>query len=286
MAMRAGPKKHYPTALETYRDCPFKYRCGQDPEIKEKYRRPTPEQFVGTCVHDALEVFFDVRRTPMGQRTREHLANLLRRAWAGVDLTSRRRREREEERRRVFGDDRENEAAYGKHGLTLLDRYFNITDRTVVPYTAEQFHETALPSGIVVAGKIDRIDKMPDGSLKVVDYKTGKLPFRTDDESVAKEDLQLSTYAIVVTGKYRLPVSRCVLVFLAHDREVGFCPTPELLEEKARVIEETVRQIEADREFAPRENPLCPWCDYREICPIGKDIAPADRVRETPDVPF
>ena len=141
----------------------------------------------------------------------------------------------------------------------------------MVPFTSEQFHEATLASGITVAGKIDRIDRDEDGSLHIIDYKTGKPPPFRDDESVAKHDLQLSTYAVVIRKKYRVPVSRCSLLFLAHDEERGFTPTDDLLVGKVAEIEETVKAIEAETEFAPTENNLCPWCEYREICPVMKD---------------
>jgi len=280
-------KKYFPTQLTTYQQCPLKYKCSRDPEIRDKYRQPTPQLYMGSCVHDALEHFFDISKVPVGERTYERLEALLRRAWAGVDLSPWKRDQRKEERKRVFGDDRDLEASWGKKALNLLYRYYLIADRTVVPFTAEQFHEAKLESGIVIAGKIDRIDRQEDGSLKVIDYKTGKPPFKRDDESIAEEDLQLSMYAMVVMKKYGVPVTRCSLVFLAHDEEVGFSPSMEMLAAKAKVIEEVVTQIESDTEFAPRENNLCPWCEYREICPVGEKIAPAGKETvEDVDLPF
>ncbi|MHC4471670.1 MAG: RecB family exonuclease [Planctomycetota bacterium] len=279
--------KYFPSYLDSYLQCPFKYQCSRDKEIREKHRKPTPALFMGSAVHDALEAFFDISRVPVGERDYERLANLLRRAWAGADLSEWKRKRQQEERKRVFGDDRKLERSWGQKALNILYRYFLITDTTVVPFTAEQFHEARLAEGIVLAGKIDRIDRLEDGSLKVLDYKTGKLPFRKDDESIAEEDLQLSCYAIVVGKKYRVPVTRCSLVFLAHDEELGFAPTDELLVKKAARIEEICRQIEAETEFAPKENELCPWCEYREICPVGEKIAPAgEGVVKEPDVPF
>jgi hypothetical protein len=76
-------------------------------------------------------------------------------------------------------------------------------------------------------------------------------------------------------------------VFLAHDEELGFEPTEELLAAKATRIADVCRAVEAETEFAATENALCPWCEYREICPVGEKIAPAGEgaVKE-PDVPF
>jgi ATP-dependent helicase/nuclease subunit B len=43
------------------------------------------------------------------------------------------------------------------------------------PLAAEATGETAL-SGITVHGRVDRIDKLPDGALAMIDYKTGQPP--------------------------------------------------------------------------------------------------------------
>ena len=74
-------------------------------------------------------------------------------------------------------------------------------------------------------------------AAEVGSSQTGKPPFKKDDESVAEEDLQLSAYAIVVRKKYRVPISRCSLIFVAHDEEAGFTPTDEFLAGKAARIE-------------------------------------------------
>ena len=63
----------------------------------------------------------------------------------------------------------------------------------------------------------------------------------------------------------------------------------ERLGEKAKLIAETVEQIQSDTEFSPKENHFCPWCEYREICPVGEKIEPAEKKTENVedvDLPF
>ena len=52
-------------------------------------------------------------------------------------------------------------------------------DRAVgrVPVLAEQSGEAEV-AGVSLYGRVDRIDRLPDGSLAIVDYKTGKAPAR------------------------------------------------------------------------------------------------------------
>ncbi len=260
--------KAFPTAIETYRQCPRKYAYDRDPGIKRQYRKPTSAMFVGTCVHDALQWFFDPEVTKPGRRTYETLVQLLRDAWGGTRLHGRRRVERREERRAVFGDDRETERAVGEKATHLLFRFVQTQDLRAVPMTAEQFHEVPFGDGRhVLAGKIDRIDRLPDGSLAVIDYKTGK---SKPLESLRREDLQLATYSIIVGRKFRVPVSRCAMLYVGEDRDVGWTPEAEWLAAKTGEILALMDRAETDREMAPRPSVLCGWCDYRPLCPEGR----------------
>ena len=57
-----------------------------------------------------------------------------------------------------------------------------------------------------VAGRIDRIDRRPDGTVAIVDYKTGK----ARDQEDADESLQLSLYAIAAQEKWGYDVGALI----------------------------------------------------------------------------
>jgi putative RecB family exonuclease len=287
--------KSFPTALETFRNCPRKYAFDQDPEVKKAYRKPTVEQFIGTCIHDALERFFDVRKTPIPARTYETLVQHLREAWSGKDMRGKWGAQRREERATLFGADRETEAAAGEKAKHLLWGFCKTQDLRAVPATAEAFHEIPFGGGRhVLAGKIDRVDREGD-ALKVVDYKTGK---GKTVEQVRADDLQLAAYALIVGRKFRVPVSRCSMIYLQESREVGFEPDREWLAGKEEALLGLLDGIEAERarpdgpdKFPPTPNTLCAWCDYRPLCPEGREFlereeAAAGAVPEGEPPPF
>jgi len=267
--------KAFPTALETYRNCPRKYAFDRDPDIKREYRKPTQALFVGSCVHDALEWFFDTSITRVEDRNHETLVQLLRDAWGGKRLTGRRAAQRRAERREVFGADRATEAAAGEKAKHMLWGFCRTQDLAAVPFTTEVFHEAPLGGGHVLAGKIDRIDRRPDDTLAVVDYKTGK---SKTVENLRAEDLQLACYAIVAGRRFKVPISRCSMIYLKESREVGFEPDPAWLEAKEAEIRGLMDAIDREdalpagpERFPPTPNPLCGWCDYRPLCPEGRD---------------
>lgn len=263
--------KFFPTQLQTYQQCPRKYFYSRDKDIKAKYAKASPAMHLGNAVHDALQLFFDISKVPVASRTYERLCGLFREAWAGRGLFARNLYKQTEAREQAFGKDRDSEKAWGEKGLNILFRFFQTADVKAVPLTAEQFHEILLAPDVTLGGKIDRIDRNPDGSLVVLDYKTGKPPYKQSPESLAKDDLQLAAYAVLVTKKFRGKVARCDYLFLDHELRLGYEPTDDLLAEKEAEILALCRTILADETFEPTPNNLCPWCDFRPICPKGDE---------------
>jgi len=285
----------YPTQIQTYLQCPRKYFFNKDREVRAKYAKTSPHMLLGNAAHDALQVFFDVSRTRPTERSVETLHNLFRDAWAGRSGFARNRWKQKEAREQAFGGDKEAEAAWGKKGLDMLWRFAQTADLSIHPLTAEQFHEIWLTEHVTLGGKIDRIDRRQDGSLEVVDYKTGKPPRfgaatsatgaaasadpprapSGDDAArrmvrpLGQEDLQLAAYALLVTRKFRGKVARCTYIYLNDDLDLFFEPTEDELRAKEAEIVAHCDRILADKDFAPTPNNLCPWCDYQPICPEG-----------------
>lgn len=132
-----------------------------------------------------------------------------------------------------------------------------------------------LPDGsqLAVWGRIDRIDRRQDGSLIVIDFKTGSTygyaaggkggPFR------GGRQLQSGLYALateqlfdarVAAFEYRFPTARGENHVTRHDRA--------LLDRAADTILDLLGQIERG-EFLPTMEPNdCGFCDFRDICRV------------------
>lgn len=298
----------YPTQIQTYLQCARKYHFSKDRDLRAKYAKASPHMVLGNAAHDALQAFFDLTKVAPPERSIERLQELFRDAWGGRGVFARNRYKQREARDQAFAGDSATEAAWGRKGLDMLWRWFQTADRAAVPLTAEQFHEIWLTERVTLGGKIDRIDRRPDGSLEVLDYKTGKpprTPFGAQAPAVASapaadaasrrssrplgaDDLQLAAYALLVTRKFRGKVARCTYVYLNDDLDLWFEPTEADLAAKEAEIVAYCERILADTTFAPTPNVLCPWCEYRPICPEGEDWckgrAPAEASGD--EIPF
>lgn len=298
----------YPTQLETFVQCPRKYFFGRDREIRAKYSKTSPAMLLGNAAHDALQSFFDVSRVKPGERTAEKLHELFRDAWAGRGHYARNRWKQKEAREQAFGGDTATEAAWGKKGLDMLWRFVQTADLSIQPLTAEQFHELWLTEHVTLGGKIDRIDRREDGALLVYDYKTGKPPrtprpaegaeppraaastdaARRATRPLGQDDLQLAAYALLVTRKFRGRVARCTYVYLNEDLDLFFEPTEDDLRAKQAEIVALCERILAEKDFRPTPNVLCPWCDYRPLCPEGEEFVKSkgESAPAADDIPF
>ena len=107
--------------------------------------------------------------------------------------------------------------------------------------------------------------------LEIHDYKTsGKLPAQKDVDS----DRQLAFYQMGVAGEVErdsgseadlaLPFLRCGDRDLRGRRKISIRVRQETLD--------LIQRIESDRNFLPKEGPLCDWCDYQALCPKRKHL--------------
>jgi DNA helicase-2/ATP-dependent DNA helicase PcrA len=117
-------------------------------------------------------------------------------------------------------------------------------------------------------GKIDRIDRKPDGTFEIVDYKTGKP--KTEEDIVKKDKEQLWIYQIAME-EMGMSITSLKYVYLLNGEAVDV----EILQgEKRDVFREDVaglmKEILLSR-FTPTPSPfICRYCDFRSICEYRK----------------
>lgn len=121
---------------------------------------------------------------------------------------------------------------------------------------------------VLVKGRIDRIDELPDGSLEVVDYKTGnpKTKLEWDD----KRQLVLYALALEQCLPVPKPVKKLTYYYLTTNESVSFEPTEKDRQKLTDQILDTMARIEKS-DFAADPDPMkCRYCDFKDICPAAK----------------
>ena len=114
----------------------------------------------------------------------------------------------------------------------------------------------------IVGGRIDRIDRRPDGTVAIVDYKTGK----ARDQEIADKSLQLSLYAIAAQEKWGYTVGALIFHNLEENVPVMTMRSESDLLAARGCVEKAAQSIAAG-EFKAKPGQHCNFFAYRSLCP-------------------
>jgi RecB family exonuclease len=122
-----------------------------------------------------------------------------------------------------------------------------------------------LTADIALSGRIDRIDEHHDGSLEIVDYKSGRE--YVTEEDVARS-LALNVYQVLL--KNHMPERRVFATLVAL--RSGMTASHELSTEDHTDLIEQCRETGAEilgkewESVKPIPNDHCPHCDFLPYC--------------------
>jgi putative RecB family exonuclease len=169
---------------------------------------------------------------------------------------------------------------YLKQGVEQLQDFLAVArtaDRPEVLHTEEWFDVQI--AGTKVAGRIDRIDRSPDGSVNIVDYKTGK----ARSQENADESLQLSIYAMAALQKWGYRVGQLVFHNLEGNIRIESKRTEFQLEDARERVRDVAANI-ADGNFEPKLGFHCTFCAFRGLCPAREKRVPNIAVKSANSV--
>lgn len=240
-----------PFKASMYLQCPARYRFYYLCNFK-KLERPKPYFVVGENVHFTLKKFFDF---PPKERTYKLLEEILRKKWRDNDS-----------RKRAFKNKQE-EKEYGIQALLMLQRFWETKELTKEPYLKEVDWKTNLEDGLLLRGKIDRVD-FEKNSLHIIDYKTGKE--RGEKE---EENLQFLFYPLLAKKITKKEISKVSFFYLNSGRfKTKYLDEKDFKKAEEKILE-IVNQIQKDKEFSPKPSNLClNYCDFLDICPKRDEI--------------
>jgi DNA helicase-2/ATP-dependent DNA helicase PcrA len=241
------------TDIDVYRACPLRYKFARVFSIP---REQTLPQRFGILVHQVLERFHAqianeeaAGGTLVPDTGIERLMALFDNGW----------------RRGGFGGTNEERQLHEK-AVVALSRYH---ERFAVQESSPVWFERGFSFRIgphQVRGRVDRVDRHPDGSFELIDYKTG----RARTQSQLKDDIQLSLYQLGAREAWKLESSRQSYYYVLDDEKVPLRPT----EDDVRRIEDTAREVAAGilaQQFEPTPSyAACSICDFQLICPAAE----------------
>ncbi len=235
-----------PLRLRVFRSCRLRYRYQY---VERRKARLRIQDTAGSCVHNVLSEF--LQKLPPLERTEERLLAMFDKRWAALSP-------------RYLA--MPGVPQLGSGARAQLRRFAQRQDLSRQPFLIEAYFETHLAPDIVLFGRIDRVDEEADGSLHIIDYKTGSAPAEIDAD-------QLRLYAVIIQDNLERPVSRASFWYF-DDGQVW---TAELHQhDNVHVKEEALAlslEMQNVAEFPATIGPHCAYCPYLQMCERRDEIA-------------
>ncbi|MET8157459.1 PD-(D/E)XK nuclease family protein [Sphaerisporangium sp. NPDC005289] len=296
LGLEGMPRRLYsctPSRLNTWLDCPRRYRFTYLDRPAPPKGPPWAHNSVGASVHNALAGWW---REPYERRTPAMAGILLTKGWITEGFR-----------------DQEQSTLWRDRARAMVSGYTSTLDPADEPVGVERTVATRT-AVIAVSGRVDRIDRRGD-ELVIVDYKTGRRPLTEDD---ARSSLALAIYAVASSRVLHRPCHKVELHHVPTGEVLAWEHTAESLGRhlsraediatEASEADERYREWSAatatagartagagsagsravgapravpaggpvtvppqiDAGFPPRPGPVCSWCDYRRHCPEGQ----------------
>jgi DNA helicase II / ATP-dependent DNA helicase PcrA len=237
------------SAVDTYERCGLQFKLERDWRLSAK---PAAAMQYGAAMHRVLRTYFDSVR--LGRpKSEEELIDLFRQDLAGTRIQETYQHE-----------------LYEKQGVEQLRELLaSVRSQAAlqVLHTEESFEIRVGETTVV--GRIDRIDARRDGTVAIVDYKTGK----ARDQENADESLQLSLYAIAAREKWGYKVGSLIFYNLEENVPVFSTRSDAQLMVARERVEKAAKGIAAG-EFEPKLGIHCTFCSYRSLCPAKEKRIP------------
>ncbi len=237
------------TAIETYLDCPLKFK------FSHLHRIPTGPQAAltfGNIMHQSVRHYFNLRKK--GKVAFDDLSQFYLGSWKNVGF-----------------EDSYQEETYQKSGLSQLREF---ADRhNAMPISADgvrmEVHFELDMQDVVLEGRIDQINPVKPREPKLVqlvDYKTGRPRTQKD----ADKSLQLSVYALAARNQMGLEPEGLIFYNLTNNQPVASVRTQKELDavrQKILGVAEEIRRMI----FPAKPGFACRYCEFVPVCPAHEE---------------
>ncbi len=249
----ALPRTLSPSKVVAFTNCPLAFRFSQ---IERRPEPPSPPAVKGTLVHAALEGLF--WHHPPGARTPAAATAELERCW----------RELHEDDEFVQLElDPAAADAFLADARALVANYFLLEDPNEARAVGVELGVETVVEGMRLRGIIDRLDIAADGSLIVVDYKTGRAPSERFERGSMGG---VQTYALLCESLLGRAPAEVRLLYLRQPVAISSAASEQTIRGQRRravaVWSAIERACDAE-DFRPHVGPLCDHCNFKASCP-------------------
>lgn len=241
-------------AVQSYSTCPMKFKLQRDWKIPGE---AAAAMQYGFAIHTVLKHYYDPAPHAAVMNI-EDAVDAFRTEFA-----------------KGFIEDPVQRGMYEARGAEQLRVLLESSPRGSAEVIATEHSFRFRMGGREIIGRIDRLDRLEDNVVRVIDYKTGA----PKDRKFAEESLQLSIYAMAVAEMGFAARELVLLNVQDNTNAVGY-RTEKHLDNARAEIEEVAEGI-ASGAFDPRPGQHCRWCDYRQLCPATEQrvFVPAQMLR-------
>jgi putative RecB family exonuclease len=254
------PASLSPSKVTSFKDCALAFRLSAIDRVPEA---PSPYAAKGTLVHRALELLM-WEEEPEARTLDAALAKLDRSVSEILDG----------DEFSQLGLDADERDEFVEDAAALVGNYFALEDPRTVQAIGLELRMSVSIGTLKLSGIIDRLELGPDGELIVTDYKTGRAPSASFEQSRLGG---VHFYAFLCEQVLGRRPARIQLLHLREPLAISTVPSDQSirgLQQQATAIWAAIEQACDREDFRPRPGRMCDYCSYHELCPaVGGDLA-------------
>jgi RecB family exonuclease len=236
-----------PTKIRTYLDCGVKYKYVYLDKLGRFYQKSKSYYSFGSSLHHVLQEFHEEGAT----HAPEQMVVSLQQQWISAGYQS-----------------QDEEQTHKEAGERIVQEYHASFQERIAAQIQTLFVEKTITCDLgpfKLSGRVDRIDRHANGTLEIIDYKSGRM--ETTTEEVAG-DLAMNCYQLILQHLYPdIPIIATI-----YSLRSGSSASASLQEGDSAGFLRDILALGEEilgrdyTEITPKRIEICPYCDFLPLC--------------------